>query len=175
MRIGGRNYRVDWGHLIVATTVAGLCLAYLLDARRTSLDIQNLLLVQPLALFALLMYLLILPQCFKPEATSEEERSPAQPAPPAAAPQQPLGNDAAQLGRGDVLRVGTLAVALGAFVISLNTIGFDIGIWLFSAITMFICGERRPLPLLLYPTALSVLLVYGFRALMPYPMVTTIL
>jgi hypothetical protein len=87
MRIGGRNYRVDWGHLIVATTIAVLCLAYLLDARRTSLDIQNLLLVQPLALFALLMYLLILPQCFKPEVEVEEE-----PVPP---PQQPLGNDAA--------------------------------------------------------------------------------
>ena len=167
MRIGGRNYRVDWGHLIVATTIAVLCLAYLLDTRRTSLDIQNLLLVQPLALFALLMYLLILPQCFKPEVEVEEE-----PVPP---PQQPLGNDAAQLGRSDVLRVGGLAAALGIFVISLNTIGFDVAIWVFSAVTMFICGERRPLPLLIYPTALAVLLVYGFRALMPYPMVTTIL
>jgi type IV secretory pathway TrbD component len=167
MRIGGRNYKVDWGHLIVATTVAGLCSAYLLDARSTSRDIQNLLLVQPLALFALLMYLLILPQCFKPADAVEEEAAPP--------PQQPLGNDAAQLDRSNVLRVGVLAVALGLFVVSLNTIGFDVGIWLFSAVTMFICGERRPLPLLLYPTVLAVLLVYGFRALMPYPMVTTIL
>lgn len=167
MRIGGRNYRVDWGHLIVSTTVAGLCLAYLIDVRSTSLDIQNLLLVQPLALFALLMYLLILPQCFKPADAAEEEPS---------APQQvPLGNDAAQIGRSEIGRVIALAAALGLFVVSLNRIGFDIAIWLFCVATMLICGERRPLPLLTYPTAVAVLLVYGFRALMPYPMVTTIL
>jgi hypothetical protein len=40
---------------------------------------------------------------------------------------------------------------------------------------MLVCGERRPIPLVIYPLAVALVAVYGFRALMPYPMVTTLL
>ena len=66
-------------------------------------------------------------------------------------------------------------MALGLFVFSLNILGFDIAIWLFALATMLICGERRPIPLALYPVGVALVAVYGFRALMPYPMVTAIL
>ena len=65
MRIRGHEYRVDWAHLVFVTLMAAAVLWYLLDARSVSLKVNNILLVQPLALFALLMYLLILPQCFR--------------------------------------------------------------------------------------------------------------
>lgn len=165
MHIRGRRYLVDWGHLVFATFIAALVVWYLLDARAASLSINNLLLVEPLAIFALLMYLLILPQCLRradvdpaPEASADDPLAPALPTETKA-----------------LIRIGSLGLALGFFVFSMNTIGFDIAIWLFALATMLICGERRSIPLAVYPLAVALVAVYGFRALMPYPMVTTIL
>jgi type IV secretory pathway TrbD component len=165
MRIRGRRYFVDWGHLVFATFIVAFVLWYLFDARSASLSVNNLLLVEPLAVFALLMYLLILPQCFRRSDTASVPQTPADdPLAPA------LPTEARAL-----IRIGILGGALGLFVFSLNTIGFDLAIWLFALVTMVICGERRPVPLAVYPLAVALVAVYGFRALMPYPMVTTIL
>jgi Tripartite tricarboxylate transporter TctB family len=167
MWIRGHEYRVDWTHLIFVTFVAAFILWYLLDARSVSLGVNNLLLVQPLAIFALIMYLVIVPQCFRRADLAdepEEER----------AVDDPLAPALPKAGQ-ELLRVGVLGVALGLFVFSLNIVGFDIAIWLFALVTMAVCGERRPIPLILYPLAVTLVAVYGFRALMPYPMATTIL
>ena len=166
MRIRGHEYRVDWTHLVFITLIAAFILWYWLDARSISLSVNNLLLVQPLAIFALLMYLMIIPQCFRRADLAEEAQAPAVDDPLAPA----LPTEGKELGR-----VALLGVALGLLVFSLNLIGFDIAIWLFALATMLICGERRPIPLAVYPLAVVLVTVYGFRALMPYPMDTTIL
>ena len=166
MRIRGHEYRVDWPHLVFVTLLAAAVLWYLLDARTVSLRINNLLLVQPLALFALLMYLLILPQCFR---RADAEAGPQEPT-----PEDPLAPALPTEFRA-LARVGVLGAALGVFVFVMNVIGFDIAIWLFALATMLICGERRPIPLAIFPAAVAVVAVYGFRALMPYPMFTAVL
>jgi hypothetical protein len=166
MRIRGHEYRVDWTHLVFITLIAAFVLWYWFDARSVSLSVNNLLLVQPLAIFALLMYLLIVPQCFRRADRVEEPEAPAVDDPLAPA----LPTERKELGR-----VALLGVALGLLVLSLNLLGFDIAIWLFALATMAICGERRPVPLAVYPLAVTLVTVYGFRALMPYPMATTIL
>ena len=166
MRIRGHEYRVDWPHLVFVTLLAAAVLWYLLDARTVSLRINNLLLVQPLALFALLMYLLILPQCFRRADAETEPQKPA--------PEDPLAPALPTEFRA-LARVGVLGAALGLLVFLMNVIGFDVAIWLFALATMLICGERRPVPLAIYPLAVSLVTVYGFRALMPYPMFTAIL
>ena len=166
MRIGGHDYRVDWTHLVFITLIAAFIVWYWMDARAVSLSVNNLLLVQPLAIFALLMYLLIIPQCFRRADAEEEPDVPAVADPLAPA----LPTEGKELGR-----VALLGVALGIFVFSLQLLGFDIAIWMFALATMLICGERRPIPLAVYPLAVTLFTVYGFRALMPYPMVTTIL
>ena len=166
MRIRGHEYRIDWAHLVFVTLMAAAVLWYLLDARAVSLRINNILLVQPLALFALLMYLLILPQCFRRADAEAEPQAPAVEDP--LAPALPTEFKA-------LARVGILGVALGLLVFSMDTIGFDIAIWLFALATMLICGERRPIPLAIFPAAVAIVAVYGFRALMPYPMFTAVL
>ena len=166
MRIRGHEYRVDWTHLAFVTLLAAAVLWYLLDARAVSLRVNNLLLVQPLAIFALLMYLLSVTQCFR--------RADAEPAPETPAADDPLAPALPTEWRA-LARVGLLGAALGLLVFSLNRIGFDIGIWLFALATMLICGERRPIPLAVYPLAVALAAVYGFRALMPYPMFTAVL
>ncbi len=166
MRIRGHQYRVDWTHLVFVTLLAAWVLWYWLDARSVSLSVNNLLLLQPLSIFVLLMYLAILPQCFRRADAEAEPEAPEVDDP--LAPKLPT--EAVEL-----IRVALLGVALGVMVFSLNLVGFDIAIWLFALATMVICGERRPVPLVVYPLAVAIVTVYGFRALMPYPMVTTVL
>jgi hypothetical protein len=166
MRFKGHRYAVDWGHLAFVTLIAAAVLWYLFDARSVSLSVNNLLLVEPLAVAALALYLLIIPQCFRRADLIGESEAPAVDDPLAPA----LPTEARAL-----IRIGILGAALGLFVFSLNVVGFDIAIWAFALVTMAVCGERRPLALLVYPIAVALVAVYGFRALMSYPMVTTIL
>lgn len=166
MRIRGHDYRVDWTHLVFITLIAAFIVWYWMDARSVSLSVNNLLLVQPLAIFALLMYLLIVPQCFRRADAVDEPDAPVVDDP--LAPQLPTEGK-------ELARVAMLGVALGIFVFSLKPLGFDAAILLFALATMLICGERRPIPLAVYPLAVTLVTVYGFRALMPYPMSTLIL
>jgi len=164
MRIGQHRYIIDYGHLALITLIAAAIFWYLLDARSVSLSVNNLLLVEPVALFALAMYLFIIPQCFHrvdERAAKSKEQDPLAPTIPSE--------------RSDIIRMAILGAALGLLVFLLDVIGFDIGIFLFTAAAMAVCGERRPLHLLGFSLAVTLVAVYGFRALIPFPMFTTIL
>jgi amino acid transporter len=147
------RWRVAWGQLALVTALAGLALAYLLDARSVSLSVNNLLLVQPTALFVLALWVVIALGTVR-RALPEEGPS-----------------------RRDWLgfaRVVAMVAAFGLFIASLERIGYDIAIALFVAVGLFIGGERRPLWLVLFPVAFAALVVLGFRALVPYPFPTTL-
>lgn len=165
MRVRSKEYVVDWPHLVFLALITGGIGWYLLEARSVSLATNNLLLVQPLSLLGLGLCLFILPQCFRSadQAVDDarEEEDPLQPS-------QPKETK-------ELLRIGVLGAALGAMIFSISYIGFDIGLWAFAVASMVLCGERRPIALLIYPLAVTIVTVYGFRALMPYPMETTIL
>lgn len=161
MRIRGRQYAVDWGHLVFATLIAAAVMWYFLDAAAVSVSVNNLLLVAPTATLALLLYLLVLSQCFRPVDNAPGTLKATTPNTSAA-------------DRSETVRVLSLGAALGLFVFSLDRAGFDIAIWLFTLAGMFICGERKPLPLLLYPLLLALAVVHGFRAMMPFPMPTAV-
>ncbi|CAA0088662.1 Uncharacterised protein [Starkeya nomas] len=166
MRIGRHTYAIDYGHLTLITLIAVAIFWYLLDARSVSLSINNILLVQPVAIFALAMYLFILPQCFRKVDAREMAKEPAE--------QDPL-SPTLPSERSDMIRMAALGISLGLMVVLLDVIGFDIALFLFTAAAMVICGERRPLHLLIFSLVVTVVAIYGFRALIPFPMFTTIL
>ncbi|HEV2559286.1 MAG TPA: tripartite tricarboxylate transporter TctB family protein [Microvirga sp.] len=146
---------IDWGHLALLIALAGLASWFLLDARAASLNINNLLLVQPTVLFVLGLILLIIPQCFRARSNADQIDAPA--------------------AKPNVVKTSAVALCLAAFVFLIDTIGFDTAMLLFVLGTMIICGERRPLPLLIYPLAVTLTLISGFKLLMPYPMTTLVL
>ncbi|MBS7556234.1 tripartite tricarboxylate transporter TctB family protein [Ancylobacter dichloromethanicus] len=166
MRIGRQTYAIDYGHLALITLIAAAVFWYLLDARSVSLSVNNLLLVQPVAIFALAMYLFVLPQCFRKVDAREAART--------ASEQDPLSRNI-PAERSDMLRMAALSVSLGLLVLLLDTLGFDIAIFLFTLAAMVICGERHPVRLLLFSCAVTLVAIYGFRAMIPYPMPTTLL
>lgn len=147
---------VDWGHLVLLLAICIVVVAYLLDARATSLRTNNLLLVEPAALLALILAALVLPQCFRRrdgEAQAEEEAA----GPPPRQVWRELG------------KVAALAAAFGAFALSLETVGFDVATFVFTALGIYICGERRLWLIGLFSAVFTVAIVYGYQMLVPYP------
>jgi len=162
LRIGGRAYQVQWGHVGFLAFVAAAIGWYLLDARSVSTSPQNLMFIQPVALFGLGLVLCILPQCLRPTGT-------AAPGPEMADTEEEEDEPGARA------RVVAITGALGIYAVAIPWLGFDIATWLFVLAGMAICGERRPLHLLVYPAVTAFLLVWGFTLIVPFPMPNTFL
>ena len=175
VRIRGNQYTVDWGHLALVTSIALATIWYLVDARQVSPNANNILLIQPLAIISLVFCVFILPQCFvKRSEGVEVENRPGDDkrlsASPPASSQPALPTE-----KSEVIKMLGLGGLLGALAFSMMTIGFDVGIFLFTFAAMMICGERRLLVLSVFSLVLTLVVVLGFRAMMPYPMPTTFL
>lgn len=146
---------VMWGHLLLLAVITVVVVAYLLDARATSLQVNNLLLVQPVAILALILVALVIPQCSRRVDPAAEPE-----------PGESLT---------DLAKVGVLAATFGAFALSLEFVGFDIATFVFMVAALFICGERRWWLNLLFSAVFTVLLIYGYGAVIPFPFPLTVL
>ncbi|KEQ04214.1 tripartite tricarboxylate transporter TctB family protein [Pseudorhizobium pelagicum] len=148
--------KVIWGHLILLTVITGVVVAYLLDARGVSLRTNNLLLVQPAAILAFVLAAFVLPGIF-PRADAAEEA-------------ETEGET-----RGDLVRVFILIAALAGLAFSLEVVGFDIATFAFMVIGLAVCGERRWWANLLFSAVFTVVLIYGYGTITPFPFPLTIL
>ncbi|MGX9965308.1 hypothetical protein ACVFYP_18405 [Roseomonas sp. F4] len=147
--------RVAWAPLILVTLLAGLTLAYLLEARGVSLDPQNLLLLQPTAWLVLLLWGVLAIGFLRAPVLASDPANAETP--------------------GDVLRILAMVAAFGGFILGLEGIGYDLSVWGFTLVALIIGGERKPLPLLIFPPIFMVAVIYGFRLLVPYPFPTSLL
>ena len=152
--------RVVWGHLAFLAFICAVVLAYLFDARAVSTGINNLLLLEPAAIIALVLAALVVPQCFKGQPAGDS---------PGALPADPALDQDPASHRHDLLKVGAMAALLGVFSCFLEQIGFDVATFLFIAIGLVICGERKWWVVLLFSAAFTLFVVYGYSTLVPYP------
>jgi hypothetical protein len=148
---------VDWGHLLLLLFICAVVVAYLLDARAVSLRVGNLALIQPAAILALILAAMVLPQCFRRPPESEM---------PEGAEEQV---EAPKETWRDLGKVAALAAAFGAFALSLETVGFDVATFIFVALGLHICGERRLWVIGAFSAVFTVVIVYGYQLLVPYP------
>lgn len=150
---------VQWGHLALLAVIAGLVLFYLLDARSVSSSINNLILVQPAAIIALILVLVVLPQCFRrPEEADPEGTLP---------PKRETGTELA--------KIGVLTGAFIALAFLMERIGFDIATFVFLVVAIYICGERNWFANLAFSAAFTMVLIFGYGAIIPFPFPLTIL
>lgn len=160
-RVGRYRIRIDLGHLLFATAIAGYCIWYLRDTRAASTSLQNLLLIQPAVVVALLLFLAILPRTVSVEAVA------------GAAPREE------GLRRTGWSREGTRVLALigllGAYVFVMSDIGFDVATFLFISGSLLLQGERRPSLVVLLPLAFTAVTVYGFKTMLSVPVPTLLL
>lgn len=143
--------KVDWGHLATVIGIGAWVLWYLFDARSVSLDQQNLLVVQPLSILVVVLLIAVLPQCIRRE-------------------ELPEGLRPESLDRAGALRIFLLMLAFGGLVALMFKVGFDLSVFLFCLACLLIAGERRVWFLAVFSLVTTLLLVKGYKALVPYPM-----
>ena len=136
---------------IFATALAGFTLWYLHDARANSSDFVDLLLVQPVAIFILILY----PFVFYSAIRTPVSRAPEN-----------------QLTRKTATRIFGSMILLSAYAGTLPFLGVDVATPLYVVLVLLLLGERRPLVLIAIPLIFTALVILAFNWLlqMPLPM-----
>ncbi len=155
IKAGRSTIVVDLPHLAVVTAIVGFCWWYFLHARAASNTLENLLLIEPAAIGALILYVIILRDVVQivrdPEAL-EVTRAP--------------------LARIVRYRIFGCMALLCAYVAAMGLIGFDLATVLYVGLTLALLGERRPVMLTLLPLIFGIAVVYLFRQMITVPVPT---
>ena len=146
-----KSLSVDWGHLFTVMAMGAWALWYLADIRKVSLSLENTLLVQPLIFVFVLMLLAVIPQCLRKNDLPEEIHP-------------------EELDRISFLKILGLMFTFALCIWGMFAIGFDISVFLFSLVALWICGEKRWWIILLFASLATVILIKGYQLLVPFPM-----
>jgi hypothetical protein len=153
-RIGSRTIVVDLPHLAFATAIAAWCIWFCQDAWRAQRDVENLIMILPASLLAVVFYAFV---------AAGSVRIVSGPTPDAASPRQPLGPGMAWK------IAGTMAL-LAAYVIAAPLIGFDIVSFAYILAMLLFLGERRIFVLLLVPALFCAIAIYCFDTILATPL-----
>ena len=146
---------VDLPHLLFLTGLVGFCVWYFFDAYTASNTLENLLLIEPAVIAAVILYFVILRDVIRVVPGADL----------AAVPRAPLS---------PLLRVrifGGMALLI-AYVASMGVIGFDVATVVYVAATLALLGERRPVMLVVLPVVFAGVVVYAFRQMVTVPVPT---
>ena len=151
-----KSIALDWGHFIVLNSIMGFCIWYFFDAYSNSKSISNMIFIAPATVVVSFLYLLILPSLIlKKEAAKSK----------------PIKEIVYQR----IIIPSFLVLAFAIFISSIERIGIDIASYLFLSVSLYICGERNWIILLILPPVTSIALVLSFRSMIPYPLPTALL
>jgi hypothetical protein len=155
--VGQRRVAIDLPHLIFATAIAAWIAWFCRDAWLSQPDVENMILILPASVFALIVYGFIVASCCRVLG-------------PADAPAQPTR---APLAPGMGIKIAGSMALLGGYGVAGPMIGFDVSSFVYMLAMMAFLGERKIIPLLLIPLLFSAAVTYGFNVLLatPLPMV----
>jgi hypothetical protein len=156
MEFAGRRITFDLPHALLVSAIAGWCLWYFFDARSASGNVQNLVLIEPLAILVAILWILILRETIHIGQAGEAQDC-------AAAPRE-------QLDGPTTLKIFGSMGLLGLYVASMSTIGLDIATFVYVLATLFLLGERRPAVLLPVPVVFTAIVVMAFDRLLSTPL-----
>lgn len=155
----GRRINVDVPHIAFATAIGSWAAWYCWDAWHANAAVENLILILPVSVIAILLYLFVVAGSIKRINFLQQ------------------GNPASQsaTSRKTVIRIAGSMVLLAAFVLAGPLIGFDVATFLYMLLMMAFLGERRPLVLVVVPLLFSVVVIYCFGQLLSTPLPVLIL
>lgn len=166
--------RIDYGHLLLIIFIAGWVSWYFFDSYTASSNIQNLILIAPASILALVLCFIVSFEIFRSpisKSTDHGQISSSQ-------SEALQGQDSASRRFSGITgliaryRVLCFIILFGLYVTFLEIIGFDVATYLFIAVVMALQGERRIWVLLAYSIAFGTLAVLAFGLMIPYPMFT---
>ncbi len=138
-----------WADLLVLFALAAFTVWYLINSWSASSSTENLIFILPISIVSLLMCGI---ECIKLLRKKQpQEKS------------DPIGN------------TFFIMVLFAAYVLSLETLGFDLGTVLFIALFLLLQGERRIFWLLAYSVVFGALVAIFFSEMLPYPMPMVVL
>jgi len=139
--------RVNFGVLL---TITLFILWYLYDTYKASANIENLILIGPIAVVTLGLCVAEFIRYLREEEAQNNKKESIR----------------------DVLPV---MVIFTGYILSLEFLGFDIGTTLFTAIFLKVHGETNWKMILIYSMFFGFLVSYFFSQMLPYPMPMSIL
>lgn len=140
---GRVGWSVDWETAGLATVLQGVLVHYWWGVHASSRQFENTLLLTPTILVAGVVFLFVLASCVR---RSDQPRP-----------------DHVPLTR----TIALLMLLFGTYVVSLPTLGLDLGTALFTAAAMRAQGERRIWQTVGYPIALAVFIALAVRYGLP--------
>lgn len=129
---------------------------YSWDAYRASSAVENLVLIAPIAFVALVLCLMEFVRQIIAKSPIPQEKSSSN-------------------GENDLKSVLPIIALFTVYVLSLETLGFDIATILFVGLFLWIQKERRLIWLVGYSVAFGLLMSTFFAQMLPYPMPMTLL
>ena len=152
--LGSRTIVIDLPHLAFATAIAGWCIWFCQDAWRAQRDVENLIMILPASVLAVILYVFVAAGCVRiVGGPGHDEASPRKPLSPGMA--------------GKI--AGTMAL-LSAYVIAAPLIGFDVVSFAYILAMLWFLGERRILVLLLVPALFCAIAIYCFDTILATPL-----
>ncbi|RUR55065.1 tripartite tricarboxylate transporter TctB family protein [Vreelandella populi] len=142
----------DYGDFLVLIGLASFTLWYLMDAISVSAQPQNLLLILPLSVIVLSIIAIELVLRLKQGTLFS-----------IAADEEPLHQTL------------PVVVLFGAYVLSLETLGFDVATVLFIALFLILKGERNWLAVVGFSAVFGLSVAFFFSQMLPYPMTLLLL
>lgn len=156
-----RQGGVSWGHVAFVLVVAGLSAFYLLDVLSVSTNLNNVILVVPVVALVVVLCLAIAVKEIagrsRRDVRGDEEARTAGEEGPA------------------VRKALAIMGAMGLYVVAYPLVGIDVATLAFMVFALFVQGVRRPSVLIVYPVVFSLVVVWGAKKLLPYPLPVALL
>jgi hypothetical protein len=150
----GRTFVVDVPHLAFATAIVAWCIWFCQDAWRAQRDVENLIMILPASLLAVILYVFVAAGSIRIVSAAEQR----------AASPRPL------LAAGTGWKIAGTIALLFAYVIAAPLIGFDIVSFAYILAMLLFLGERRVLVLVLVPALFCAIAIYCFDTILATPL-----
>ena len=158
IRLGRLRVSIDLPHLAFATAIAGWAAWYCRDAWKAGVDIENLILILPASIAALILYGFVVASCCRVEGRTEPR--------PVAPKDAPAHVAASGVG----LKIAGSMALLAGLAVAGPLIGFDAACFVYIAAMLAFLGERRIWVLVVAPLLFCLLAIYGFSKLLETPL-----